>query len=153
MSARGPARRALIVTLAVAGIATTLPAQTRGRGNPEAAKIKNPVAADAASISAGREIYQRSCASCHGADGKGGIVNSLVEDRGGPPTPDLTDDQWDFGSSDGEIFAVIKNGTPPDLFMGPWDGRLTDTEMWNVVNYVRSLAAKKNEGMVRRQQR
>ena len=56
---------------------------------------------------------------------------------------DLTDDQWDFGSSDGEIFSVVKNGTPPDLFMGPWDGRLTDTEMWNVVNYVRSLAAKK----------
>ena len=39
--------------------------------------------------------------------------------------------------------AIVKNGTPPDLFMGPWDGRLTDTEMWNVVNYVRSLAAKK----------
>jgi mono/diheme cytochrome c family protein len=136
-------QRALIVTLALGCVATAVVAQTRGRGNPEAAKIKNPVAADAASIASGRDTYQRYCASCHGADGKGGIVNSLVEDRGGPPTPDLTDDQWDFGSSDGEIFSVVKNGTPPDLFMGPWDGRLTDTEMWNVVNYVRSLAAKK----------
>ena len=143
MSARGHARRALIVALALASLTTAVVAQTRGRGNPEAAKIKNPVAADAASIASGRETYQRYCASCHGADGKGGIVNSLVEDRGGPPTPDLTDDQWDFGSSDGEIFSVVKNGTPPELFMGPWDGRLTDTEMWNVVNYVRSLAAKK----------
>ena len=130
---------ALILGLALAGAAW----QVRGRGNPEAAKIKNPVAADVTSIAAGRETFQRSCASCHGADAKGGIVNSLVEDRGGPPTPDLTDDQWDFGSSDGEIFSSVKNGTPPDLFMGPWDGRLTDTEMWNVVNYIRSLAKKK----------
>jgi len=143
MIVRGHARRALIVALALASLTTAVVAQTRGRGNPEAAKIKNPVAADAASIAAGREIYQRYCASCHGADGKGGIVNSLVEDRGGPPTPDLTDDQWDFGSSDGEIFSAVKNGTPPDLFMGPWDGRLTDTEIWNVVNYVRSLAVRK----------
>ena len=66
-----------------------------------------------------------------------------VHDARRPPTPDLTDDQWDFGSSDGEIFSSVKNGTPPDLFMGPWDGRLTDTEMWNVVNYIRSLAKKK----------
>jgi cytochrome c oxidase cbb3-type subunit 3 len=138
-------RHVLILGLALMWLSGAADAayQVRGRGNPEAATIKNPVVADAASIASGREAYQHYCASCHGADGKGGIVNSLVEDRGGPPTPDLTDDQWDFGSSDGEIFSAVKNGTPPDLFMGPWDGRLTDTEIWNVVNYIRSLAAKK----------
>ena len=137
-------KRLLILGLALACVCTGVAArQTRGRGNSEAAKIKNPVAADAASIASGRETFQRHCASCHGEAGKGGIVSSLVEDRGGPPTPDLTDDQWDFGASDGEIFSVVKNGTPPDLFMGPWDGRLSDTEIWNVVNYIKSLATRK----------
>jgi len=131
---------ALCVTLAMVARGTATPARQRRAGDPKAAAIKNPVAADAASIAAGRDIFRRHCASCHGADGKGGIVNSLVEDRGGPPTPDLTDDKWDFGSTDGDIFAVVKYGTPPELFMGPWDGRLTDTEIWNLVNYVRSLA-------------
>lgn len=137
-------RHALIFGLALTWLSMVTGArQTRGRGNPEAAKIKNPVAADAASIASGREVFQHSCASCHGESGKGGIVTSLIEDRGGPPTPDLTDDQWDFGASDGEIFSVVKNGTPPDLFMGPWDGRLSDAEIWNVVNYIKSLATRK----------
>ena len=35
---------------------------------------------------------------------------------------------------------VIKNGIPPDLLMAPWGDRLSDTDVWNVVNFVRDLA-------------
>jgi hypothetical protein len=38
---------------------------------------------------------------------------------------------------------VIKKGVPPDYFMAPWDGRLSDTEIWNTINYVKSLAPPK----------
>lgn len=117
--------------------------QATGKGDPEAAKIKNPVASTPESIAAGQKQYQTLCAGCHGKDAKGGITISVIEDRGGYQPPDLTDEKWDHGSSDGEIFTVIKKGVAPDFFMAPWDGRISDTEIWNMINYIKSLAQKK----------
>jgi mono/diheme cytochrome c family protein len=108
------------------------------QGNPEAAKVKNPVAATPESLATGKQIYTRYCATCHGTSGQGGSGSDIS-----PPAPNLTDEEWKRGSSDGEIFAVIKNGVQPDLFMEPWGDRIKDEDIWNVVNYVRSLAKKK----------
>ena len=36
--------------------------------HPDAAKLKNPVAASPASIAAGKKLYDAQCASCHGDD-------------------------------------------------------------------------------------
>jgi mono/diheme cytochrome c family protein len=102
--------------------------------NPEAAKVKNPVAATSESIAAGKQIYQRQCASCHGSTGEGGPGNDLI-----PAAPSLVDDQWDHGSTDGEIFDNIKNGIGPEFNMVPFKDKLKDEETWHVVNYVRSL--------------
>jgi mono/diheme cytochrome c family protein len=55
----------------------------------------------------------------------------------------LTDDAWDHGSTDGAIFDNIKNGVPPDFNMTPWKDQMKDDEIWNVVNYLRSIAKKK----------
>ena len=107
------------------------------QGNPEATKVANPVAADAASIATGKQIYTRYCAVCHGVNAEGGSGSDIS-----PPAPDLTDKEWKRGGSDGEIFAVIKNGVPPDLAMEPWGDRIKDPDIWNVVNYIRSLAKK-----------
>ena len=49
------------------------------------------------------------------------------------PVPDLTDGQWDYGGSDGEIFAVIHDGVSAD--MDGYAARLSDADIWNVVNY------------------
>ena len=108
------------------------------QGNPDAAKIKNPVAASPDSIAAGKATYQRYCASCHGINAEGGSGSDIS-----PPAPDLTDREWKRGSTDGEIFSVIKNGVPPELNMEPWGDRIKDPDIWNVVNYVRSLAKNK----------
>jgi len=107
------------------------------QGNPEAAKVPNPVAADAASIATGKQVYTRYCAVCHGITAEGGSGSDIS-----PPAPDLTDKEWKRGSTDGEIFSVIKNGVPPDLNMEPWGDRIKDPDIWNVVNYVRSLGKK-----------
>jgi mono/diheme cytochrome c family protein len=123
--------------------ASVLARQAPATGDPEAAKIKNPVAATPESISAGQKQYQGLCAGCHGKDAKGGITVSVIEDRGGNQPPDLTDDKWDHGSSDGEIFTVVKKGIAPEYFMAPWDGRISDEEVWNMVNYIKSLSQKK----------
>ena len=111
------------------------PAAPKKGGNPEAAKIKNPVAASPESASAGKRVYTRMCSRCHGAEGKGDGTAATT------PVPDLADGQWDYGSSDGEIFSVIHDGVSAD--MDGYAARLSDTDIWNVVNYVRSVAAKR----------
>jgi mono/diheme cytochrome c family protein len=108
------------------------------QGNPGAAKVTNPVGPTAESVAAGKQIFQRSCAPCHGLSAEGGPGNDLI-----PAAPDLTDDTWDHGSTDGEIFDNIKNGVAPDFNMVPWKDTLKDDEIWSVVNYLRSIAKKK----------
>ena len=110
------------------------PAAPRKGGNPEAAKVKNPVAASAESTAAGKRVYTRMCSRCHGPEGKGDGSGASVA------VPDLTDALWDYGGSDGEIFGVIHDGVSAD--MDGYAGRLSDTDIWNVVNFVRSVAAK-----------
>ena len=108
------------------------------QGNAAAAAIKNPVAATPQSIAAGQETYRKSCAPCHGITAEGGSGNDLI-----PASPDLTDEMWDHGSTDGAIFDNIKNGVAPDFNMTPWKDQLKDDEIWNVVNYLRSIAKTK----------
>lgn len=108
------------------------------QGNAAAAAMKNPVAASTESVAAGQEAYRKNCAPCHGLKAEGGSGNDLI-----PASPDLTDDVWDHGSTDGAIFDDIKNGVPPDFNMTPWKDQLKDDEIWNVVNYLRSIAKKK----------
>lgn len=124
--------------LALACLFSGVPTAQSMRGNPDAAKVKNPVAATPESIAAGKQLFQRYCTACHGEDAKGAPEADV-----GPPPTDLTDAKWDHGSSDGEIFYTIKHGVPPGQFMGPWDGLLSDTDIWNVINYIRSLGPQK----------
>lgn len=104
--------------------------------HPEAQKLKNPIASDTSSIEEGRKLYQHHCASCHGPSGKGDGSMALA---GGTPA-NLTDETWDHGSSDGEIFVVIRDGTSSD--MEPYKDRLTEKQMWQLVNYIRSIGPK-----------
>jgi mono/diheme cytochrome c family protein len=112
-------------------------------GNPAAAKLENPVAATPGSIAAGKRAYDVNCASCHGnrAQGaeKAGVAISIIAEQGGRQPPDLTDAQWDYGATDGEIYTIIKRGIPPTMMAG-WEGRISDSEIWSIVNYIRALA-------------
>jgi mono/diheme cytochrome c family protein len=113
--------------------------------NPGAAALKNPIPATPASLTAGKTAYDLNCASCHGnmAQGaeKAGVVISIIQEQGGKQPPDLTDDTWDHGGSDGEIFTAIKKGIPPTMMAG-WEGRISDTDIWNIVNYIHAIASK-----------
>jgi mono/diheme cytochrome c family protein len=129
--------RTLRILLFAFSVASMLKVVAIAQGNPEAARAKNPVAATTESVSDGKRLYQRFCASCHGSNAEGGPGNDLI-----PAAPDLTDKEWKHGSTDGEIFGVIKNGVPPDLNMVPFGDQMKDTDIWNVVNYLRSVAKK-----------
>ena len=117
--------------------ATAVAAQNPG-GSPEAKKMKNPVASSPASIKAGQAAFQKNCRFCHGADAKG---DGPMAPEGTHPS-NLTDAKWDRGDSDGEIFAVIRDGAGPKFDMKGYKSKMTETEIWNVVNYLRSLQGK-----------
>jgi len=106
------------------------------RRNAEAQKLKNPEEKTAESIEAGKKLYQRHCASCHGSGGKGDGGMSL---SGGTPS-DLTDDNWDYGSTDGEIFVAIRDGVSADMLA--YKDKLNEKQIWQVVNFIRSIGPK-----------
>ncbi len=108
--------------------------------NAEAQKLKNPEASNAESIEAGKKLYARYCASCHGPNGKGDGGMAL---SGGTPS-DLTDDQWDYGSTDGEIFVAIRDGVSADMLA--YKEKLNEKQIWQVVNFLRSIGPKPKEG-------
>jgi cbb3-type cytochrome c oxidase subunit III len=109
------------------------------RRNAEAQKLKNPEADNAETIEAGKKLYARYCASCHGPNGKGDGGMAL---SGGEPS-DLTDDKWDCGSTDGEIFVAIRDGVSSDMLA--YKDKLNEKQIWQVVTFIRSLGTKKTK--------
>ncbi len=96
-------------------------------------KLTNPEPKNPESIEAGNKLYQRHCASCHGKGGKGDGGMAL---SGGTPS-DLTDEKWDYGASDGEIFTSIREGVSADML--EYKNKLEDKQIWQIVNFIRSI--------------
>jgi len=124
----------MIAVSVVSLVAVSARAQNPG-GSDEGKKLKNPVASSPDSIKAGAAAFGKYCKFCHGADAKG---NGPMAPKDTHP-PDLTDAKWDRGSTDGEIFLVIKDGAGPKFDMKGFKSKMTDQEIWNVVNYLHSL--------------
>jgi mono/diheme cytochrome c family protein len=100
------------------------------------ARRPNPVKATPESIASGKKIYGYDCALCHGADGEG--KTSAGKDM---KIPDLTDPALHKERTDGEFFYVIKNGRGEMPLEGD---RVKTDQMWDLVNYVRTLEKKKS---------
>jgi mono/diheme cytochrome c family protein len=105
----------------------------------EARKMKPAVASSPAAIAAGKQLYAKYCRFCHGNAGAG---DSTMAPKGMKPS-NLTDTTWTRGSSEGEIFWIIQNGAPPDYQMKGLKGKISDTDTWNLVHFVRSLGGVK----------
>ena len=118
--------------------AITVEGQTPGVG-PDPKKMKNTVAATAASVTAGAATFKKYCSFCHGADAKG---DGPLAPKDSHP-PNLTDDTWVHGDTDGEIFLVVQNGLGEKSPMKGLKTKLSDQDIWNVINYLRSLGPKK----------
>lgn len=101
----------------------------------EDARRANPVKPTPESVASGKKIFGFDCAQCHGADGRG-----KTEIAKQSKLPDLTASATLKGRTDGELFYRIKTGHG-DM---PGEGdRVKPEQLWDVVNYVRSLSDKK----------
>ena len=126
----------LFAAFSIALLAGMVAARIEQHRDPDAQKLKNPITSDAASIEEGKKLYGRHCASCHGPTGKGDGGMAL---SGGTPA-NLTDETWEHGSSDGDIFVVIRDGTSTD--MESYKEKLTEKQIWHLVNFIRSIGPK-----------
>ena len=127
-------------------MATACPALLLGQDHPtephrheEAEKLENPVENTAESIAAGAAIYDKLCGSCHGSRGHGDGRLAAGAAAYGPRPSNLADRTWQHGSSDGEIFFVIRDGIGPDFFMDAFQGTIANEDIWHIVNHIRSF--------------
>ena len=77
----------------------------------EARQWTNPFEATPENIAKGKAIFQGKafCATCHGQDGRG--LADIPDLRGKLPR-NFTDHIWQAARSDGELFWILKNGSP-----------------------------------------
>jgi len=104
----------------------------------EAKTWKNPFEANEANIEQGKAIFHGKafCVTCHGREGKGlGDIPGLV----GKLPRNFTDKAWQAARTDGELFWILKNGSPGTDMASFVPLVLTEEEAWHVLLYVRSF--------------
>lgn len=85
-------------------------------------------------VEAGKRVYRVHCASCHGADGRGG--------RG----PDLASGELYHGATDADLYRNIEDGIPGTEMPASW---LVPKRLWQVVAFVRSLSGTEAPSSIR----
>ena len=98
-----------------------------------AAKIANPVKADAESLATGKSVWGKHCQSCHGKKGMGdGSKSAQLK----TPPGDFTKAGFQ-GQSDGALFYKTSEGRQD---MPSFKKKVPDAdERWSLVNYMRTL--------------
>lgn len=98
----------------------------------------NPVTPNAQSVAAGQTLFSNYCAPCHGVFGKGDGPLGLTLN---PRPADLSYHAIPGVHTDAQLFEWITNGFPGSR-MPAFKTRLSDTDRWNLVNFIRTLAPK-----------
>lgn len=93
---------------------------------PRATAKKNPYEGDERAAQAGRKLYGRQCAACHGKDGQG------IGKR-----PPLASESVQAAPA-GAIEWVIRNGSVRGGM--PSFSHLPEPQRWQIVTYVKTLA-------------
>lgn len=112
-----------------------LPPSTDWVAPPAAARTPNPVPADSQSVARGKQLYQMACMPCHGAKGAGDGPAAVALER----HPGVLSDPKMWQQTDGAVYWKTSQGRS---IMPAFGAALTETQRWDVINYVRTLAPK-----------
>ena len=102
---------------------------------PQAAAKANPVKPSPESLAEGKKLYGFDCEMCHGknGDGKGDMASDMKN------VTDFTNPDALKNRTDSELFNITRKGKGE---MPAEGDRAKDADIWNLVNYIRSLAKK-----------
>jgi mono/diheme cytochrome c family protein len=129
--------KTFLAGIALVAISAAAAAQQGAQPKPwpvpdEYKNMKNPVANDDASKKSGGALYNKNCASCHGKTGLGDGVKA----RALKTFPGDFSKQDYQKQTDGEHFYKTKMGRGE---MPKYEGKLSDNDIWNIVNYMRTF--------------
>lgn len=101
---------------------------------------------DAEQVARGKPVYERLCASCHGAklEGQPNWQEKLPTGRMPAPPHDALGHTWHH--PDSVLFGITKHGLVPGRYappkyesdMPPFGAVLSDEEIWAVLAYIKS---------------
>jgi copper transport protein len=98
----------------------------------------NPIPPNSQSITDGSAVFATNCVACHGVSGKGDGPIGLTMN---PRPADLTQHAIPGAHTDAQLYEWITNGFPGTR-MPAFKASLSDTDRWNLVNYIRTLTPK-----------
>ena len=139
----------LVILLCMVVIAACLPRRPTMKRVPpsamqEALNYKAPFGeargAKPEIVAEGKLLYEDKarCFICHGTSGKGdgSVAHEFV-----PPPRDFTDCAFQKEREDGELFWIIKYGSPGTGMKQLIPGLLSEEEAWKIVAYIRTFCA------------
>lgn len=95
------------------------------QASPKDARLMNPFEGQDPAARAGRKIFERECAGCHGSAGQGGRRAPALA------SPEVRQ------APAGEIFWVLRNGS---LWKGmPSFSHLPEQQRWQIITYLKTL--------------
>lgn len=119
---------ALVIVFGIISLAQPVVATESGQANP--------IPPNQESVATGKSLYKVNCLPCHGSTGKGdGPVGVTLN----PQPADLTKHTVPGVHTDAQLFEWISNGFPGSQ-MPAFKTGLSDTDRWNIVNFIRTLA-------------
>jgi mono/diheme cytochrome c family protein len=99
-------------------------------------KAKNPVKVTREGLNDAAKLYLQNCLICHGKTGAG---NGPQAKKLPQKPANFTDAKMMSKVTDGELFWKMSTGRPP---MPAWQAQLSDTQRWQLVNYIRAFAGR-----------
>ena len=106
----------------------------------DARAVKNPVPVTPEGLAAAEKLFKENCVMCHGEKGQGDGESAKTLNR---KPANFTDKAMMSAETDGALYWKMSQGRAP---MPSWEDVFTETQRWQLVNYLRQLTKNANSG-------
>lgn len=103
--------------------------------DPAYAGMSNPLESAGGVLESGERLYENSCASCHGASGKGDGEVGQALDPG--PTDIAAFSKMPMASDEYLYWTIAEGGAPLGTAMPAFKHTLEEDEIWQIIIYLR----------------